>query len=713
MNDLRAYGEYSSQVQAADLRKPFVPANHLAGELSPCLRARASDPVGWHSWGEEAFAVARREDRPLFVSVGLYSDHWCHVMNRECFSDREVAGMLNSSCIPVYVDALERPDVDALLMETCRLQHGSAGYPLNVFMTPEGKPFFCATWLPKRTAGQVPGITELLPRMRWLWHMQRRDVGRTERELAEKLSARLSELGGEKGGRIGKIKAYEALNDLRSIFDVRWGGWGGIPKMPEPSKLLFLAHIAKDDSAKEKSYAEAMADVTLRRIWRGGIHDHLGGGVMRSAADERWIVPKFEEELSMQALMLLAVSMMEEVSSNQFHRMFAEDIIFCAMKYFADDTAYSQAFRASVDGDTDDGEGRYYTWSEDEIRRILPETFAGMFCAAYGVLPSGNLKAEIAGSQMGQNILYEASTVTDLAERSGVKAEEVVIRLNECRKILLEARDKRNPLKTDSKILMGWNGLMIGALARASTAFEQSEWKDLAERCALFIQKNLHDRAGEWQRVWIDGKAYIPAQAEDYAYLLWGIVELYKATKHFTTVEKQLDEWKESAQSLADKMIDKLWDEKLGGLFQTDGTDRHLFARIKSAVDANSLPSANAVAAIALSELGIILEEKKYSDYARNIIACFSKCTSADPLGYLSLIVADMMWKPVKKKPAPPPKPVPTDEELNREDEAPEISPPEQTEQEDRRAARARRTAASSTRSERAERRRAGRRRER
>ena len=224
--------------------------------------------------------------------------------------------------------------------------------------------------------------------------------------------------------------------------------------MPEPSKLLFLAHIAKDDSAKEKAYSEAMADVTLRRIWRGGIHDHLGGGVMRSAADERWIVPKFEEELSMQALMLLAVSLMEEISSNQFHRMFAEDIIFCAMKYFADDTAYSQAFRSAVDGDTDDGEGRYYTWSEDEIRRILPDTFAGIFCAAYGVLPSGNLKAEIAGSQMGQNILYEASTVTDLADRSGIKAEEVVLRLNECRKMLLEARDARNPLKTDSKILM-------------------------------------------------------------------------------------------------------------------------------------------------------------------------------------------------------------------------------------------------------------------
>ena len=707
MNDLRAYGEYPSDIPRTGRKKSFIPANHLAGASSPCLRERANDPVGWLEWSDEAFTYARTYDRPLFVSIGYLSSHWCRIMNNDCFSDPEVASLLNASCIPVYVDAEERPDIDAIMTEICILQSGSTGKPLNVFLLPDGRPFFCATWLPKRTTGSVPGITELLPRVRWLWHMQRDDVERSADSLSVMLNARLAELEGGKSGKLSKSKSYEAMSSIRKIFDMRWGGWGGVPKLPEPSKMLFLAHEAvKADSPRDKSDAETMLDVTLRRIWRGGIHDQIGGGIMHCAVDERWIVPHFEKMLCEQALILFAVSLAEERSQNAFHRMFAEDIIFCALKYFADDNAFSQAFRSSIDGDTDSGEGRYYTWSEDEVRRILPEGEAGLFSLAYGMLPGGNLKAEIAGTQMGQNVLYEASTVSELAKRNGLKPDEVVQRLNECRKILLDARDKRYPLKYDGKILMGWNGLMIAALSRASTAFNQSEWKDLAERCALFINKNMSDKGGEWRRVWLDGKTYIPAQAEDYAYLLWGIIELYKASKHFNAGEKQLDDWLKSAQALADAMIAKLWDEKHGGLFQTDGTDRYLFARMKSAIDANMRPSANAIAAIALTQLGIMLEDKKYTDYAKEIISCFAHCVNDDTMACLSMLTANALWVPVKKKPAPPPKPVPTDEELNREVPTPEVTVQEAPRRPARRTARPEHT-------DRTERRRANRRRER
>ncbi|MBQ7154627.1 MAG: thioredoxin domain-containing protein [Synergistaceae bacterium] len=716
---LAAYGEYSEEVitQTADKRssskKAFTPVNHLAGEPSPYLQLHALNPVGWFAWGREAFSTARTEDMPLFVSIGYSSNHWCHVMERDCFSNPEVAGFINEACIPVCVDREERPDLDELFTEICRVQNGSAGYPLNIFMTPEGRPFFCTTWLPKRTTGLMPGITELLPRIKWLWHMQRDFIERTASELALSINSRLETLSCEKlrGGKIGSFSAWEALNDLRSIFDLRWGGFGSTPKFPEPAKLAFLMLQARESSQAskhDKLDALTMTDITLRRMWRGGIHDHLGGGFSRYAIDEHWLVPHFEKLLCDQAMLLLAVSLAQENNQNSFHRLFAEDIIFCSARDFCDNASYSQGFRASIDGDTPDGEGRYYLWTEDEVRQALSDEDFHLFCGAYAVLPGGNFSSEVAGAQIGMNILYEASTVKELAKRFGLKPQEIGSRLSVARKLLLDARDKRYPLRSDNKILMNWNGLMIGALSRASVSFDQPEWRDMAERTALFLQKNLPDKSGNWRRRWIDGKADIPAVAEDYAYFLWGIVELYKSLKHFNAGEKQLTEWLNAAKSLADTMLTKCLDEKHGSLILTSQDDANIFARLKSPEDMNSLPNPNAMAAIALSELGIISEEKKYSDCARRIISCFARYVRDNPVACLSMVAADSIWKPVRKKPEPPAKPVLTDEELNRPEEP--VSEPEvQAEPEEQKhPARAHRTSGTS-RAERVERRRAGR----
>ena len=713
---LSAYGEYSdAPVHSA--KQAYTPTNHLGSELSPYLLMHAKNPVTWHSWGDLAFMTARREDKPLFVSIGFYSEHWCRVMERECFSDPEVAGMLNETCIPVCVDREERPDINDLFIEVCRLQNGSAGWPLNIFLTPEGRPFFCTTWLPKRSIGQMPGITEIIPRIKWLWHVQREDVEREANNLSLLINAKLDELSASKlrSGRVGKVKAYEAVNDLRRVFDVRWGGFGGSPKFPEAQKLLFLLKMAQDKgiSQRDKSDSLTITDITLRRMWRGGIHDHLGGGFARYASDERWLVPHFEKLLCDQALLLLAVSKAQEAQDNSFHRLFAEDIIACLIKYFCDDASYSQGFKSSVCGDTHDGEGKYYLWTEDEIKHILPESDTGLFCAAYGVLPAGNFAQELGVSQMGQNILYEASTVTGLAKRYGVKGNEVGERLAHCRKLLLDARDARYPLKTDNKIILGWNGLAVGALSRASIVFGVSEWRDIAERTALFIQKNFHTKDGAWHRVWLAGKAFAPALSEDYAYFLWGVIELYKAVKHFSPDSaKQLTEWLSCAREVADTMIAQYWDEKHDGLFLTS-SDTYIFARVKSCEDSNSLPNANSLAAMALTQLGIILEEKKYSDYARKIIDRFGIYARENALSCLTLILADIDWVNVRKKPEPTQKPKPalTDEELN----AP--LQPTQTpaaEHEDKKPSRtSRRTAQESSsrndRAERVERRRAAR----
>ena len=281
---------------------------------------------------------------------------------------------------------------------------------------------------------------------------------------------------------------------------------------------------------------------------------------------------------------------------------------------------------------------------------------------------------------MGQNILYEASTVSELAKNYGIKGSEVASRLAECRRILLEARDKRYPLKADSKILMGHNGLMIAALSRAAVVFEQSEWRDMAERTALFLQKNLADKSGSWHHMWVNGQAAGRALAEDYAYFLWGVIELYKAFKHNPTGQassardKQLSEWLASAQTIADAMISQCMDEQAGGLYLSDRSDLHLFAQLTNAVDANSLPSPNSIAALSLSELGQLTEEKKYSDKAKQIISTFSHYTAEHPTECTALIIANQLWKPVKKKPVAPPPPPPTDEELNAPVETPDAA---------------------------------------
>lgn len=708
---LAAYGEYTEHSQIQNAKKVFVPVNHLGSESGIYLLRQAHSPVGWYSWCSDAFDTARREDRFVFLNIGYSSSHWCSVMDTQCFMNSEVAGMLNDACIAIRVDREEHPDIDNLFMEICRIQNGSAGWPLNIFLTPEGKPFFCTTWLPKRTTGQMPGITELMPRVKWMWHMQRDDVYRAADTLAQSVKERFDVLSGmsKRGGKIKHYTAYEALDDMRKVFDIQWGGFGHVPKFPEAQKLIFLLEQSKDDSGagkRDKSDAFTMTDITLRRMWRGGIHDHLGGGFSRYAIDERWLVPHFEKLLCDQAMILLAASKAEQVKQNSFHRLVAEDIIFSVTRDFCDNNSYSQGFRSAIDGDTSDGEGRYYLWTEDEIKRILPEGDAGLFCAAYAVLPGGNFGNEVAGAQIGWNILYEASTVTDLAKRYGIRPADVGGRLYECRKLLLEYRDKRYPLNSDNKILMNWNGLMLGALAYSSVAFNQSEWKDIAERNALFLQKNLRDKSGKWLHKWINGKAEIDAVFEDYAYFLWGIIELYKASKHFGAGEKQLNDWITCARELADVMIKLFWDDKLGGFYMNSGEDTNLYVRMKSAEDINSLPSANALTSSALNELAQILEEKSYSDYARKINECFAHDARDNPLSYLSLITSALSWKAVKKKPEPVPevKHVPTDEELNREEpDVTESSQPQEEKRSSRRSARAER-AERSERTERTER---------
>ena len=613
--------------------------NRLAGEKSPYLLQHAENPVNWYPWGKEAFERAVEEDKPIFLSIGYSSCHWCHVMERECFNDEEVAGFLNDTCISIKVDREERPDLDALFMEICRIQNGDGGWPLNLFLTPQGEPFFAATYLPKRTTGRMPGMADIIPRMKWLWLMQRDDVHRGAKSLVETLTARTIFAP---GGQVNSFHARTAVKELKSMFDETHGGFGPAPKFPHAPRLLFLLEYARENPAEKKELLH-MVSLTLRKMWAGGIHDHLGGGYSRYATDERWIVPHFEKMLYDQAMLLWVAAAAYEADQDAFCQKFAEDAAGCILRDFLSPEA---CFWTSWDADIDGDDGKFYRWTEEEIRAALPRGDAGLFCAAYAILPGGNYIHEMTGRQMGHNVLYEAATTTELAKRYGLRAPELAKWLENDRRVLFEARNKRPKPKVDDKVLMDWNGLTIGALAYAGRVFEKKEWILSAERAALFLQKALVDPKGAWRRRYRAKEAAIPALPGDYAALMWGVMELYEST----TTDKQKKDWLRYAENLAAKLEENFWDEPNGGFFLSSASEAYIFLRRKAASD-DAFPSANAMAMIAYAALTRALpDNKKYADMANAINSCFARRANLSPVEYISIFTASMKLKNAQEK---------------------------------------------------------------
>ncbi|MDR2180620.1 MAG: thioredoxin domain-containing protein [Synergistaceae bacterium] len=623
-------------------------SNRLAEEKSPYLLQHAHNPVDWYPWGEAAFERAKEEDKPIFLSIGYSSCHWCHVMEKECFDDEEVAGLLNDTCVSIKVDREERPDLDALFMEICHIQNGNGGWPLNLFLTPEGEPFFAATFLPKRTIGRMPGLADVTPRVKWLWLTQKEDVLRGAKLLVETLAARTAFVS---GGQVGLLQARMAVKELKDIFDEVGGGFGFAPKFPCAPRLLFLLEYAQNTSGPERDEVFSMVDLTLRKMWAGGIHDHLGGGYARYATDERWVVPHFEKMLYDQAMLLWVAAGAHEIKADDFYLKFAEDIVGCILRDFA---SPESCFWTSLDADSEGDEGKFYRWTEEEIRKTLPQGDAGIFCAAYAVLPAGNFMHEMTGMQMGYNVLYEAATYTELARRYGLRGPELVKRLENDRRILLEARNKRPKPRVDDKVLMDWNGLTIGALARAGRVFGKKEWILSAERAALYLQKVLVDPKGAWRRRYRAKEAAIAALPGDYAALMWGVMELYesadmekqKIEKHKT--DKQRKDWLRYAANLATKLEENFWDEPGGGFFLSPADEAHVFLRRKTAVD-DAVPSANALAMMAYVALAKgDPENQKYPETAKAIGSCFTRAVNLHPVECLSIITASMKLKNLK-----------------------------------------------------------------
>ncbi|MGD8718265.1 MAG: thioredoxin domain-containing protein [Candidatus Zixiibacteriota bacterium] len=576
-------------------------ANRLAGENSPYLLAHAHDPVDWHPWGEEAFARARAEDKAVFLSVGYSTCHWCHVMQRESFQNPEIAAQMNAAFVCVKVDREERPDVDHLYMAACQVMSGAGGWPLTVVMTPEGRPFFAGTYFPPQARYGRPGMDELVPRLAGLW-AERRDEAAAASDEVVGLLSRMS--GGAGGGELTEDLLRTAFAELAADFDERNGGFGRAPKFPMPVNLLFLLRYGRRAG---NAPAREMAGKALRAMRRGGVYDQLGFGFHRYSTDAEWRVPHFEKMLYDQALLAMAYAEAYQAAGDPFYEETAREVF----EYVGRDlTSPDGTFYAAEDADSEGEEGRYYLWTVDEIRAALPPEEAAAVISAYGVKVEGNFADEAGDGPPGRNVLYlEGPETADLAA---------------AREKLLAVRGERLRPHRDEKILADWNGLMIAAYAKAARAFGEATYAGSARRAADFVLRRMRDREGRLYHSRRESGDGVPAFLDDYAFLTWGLIELYEATFEVSYLASALD--------LAVDTWGLFWDHEAGAFHFTPAREGGLIVRKKEFYD-GAVPSGNAVATVNLLRLARLTGDAVWEERAAAATRAMAGPAARSPAG--------------------------------------------------------------------------------
>jgi uncharacterized protein YyaL (SSP411 family) len=580
--------------------------NRLARERSPYLLQHASNPVEWFPWGEEAFELARREDKPIFLSIGYSTCHWCHVMEHESFENQAIAAMLNRDFVAIKVDREERPDVDRVYMSFVQSTTGSGGWPMTVFLTPQLKPFFGGTYFPPSSKWGRPGFSDLLGELARVWKAERPRVEQAAAELLQRLRVVTGASGTSRAeSELAAAGALDtAVDQYRAAFDRRRGGFGDAPKFPRPSELLFLLREHARRSAGDAPPQAAidcleMATGTLRAMALGGMRDHVGGGFHRYSVDGDWRVPHFEKMLYDQAQLVLAYLEAAQATGEEFYAAVAEDTLAYVLRDMTDPQGgfYSAEDADSVPPEQADApaphksEGAFYIWSDEEIGRLLGED-AGVARRRFGIEPGGNAPQDPQGEFTGRNLLYTAQSIEDVAVGGGLGVDEVLAALGRIREKLFAARERRLRPHLDDKILTAWNGLTIAALARAGRVLAGRPSADIyrtaAVRAARFIQTTLW-KDGRLLRRYRDGDAAIDAYAEDYAYLTWGLLELFQADGDSA--------WLEWALALQRQLDEKFWDAADGGWFSTTGDDPTVLLRLKEDYD-GAEPAASSVATL-------------------------------------------------------------------------------------------------------------------
>ncbi len=588
--------------------------NRLAGEQSPYLLQHASNPVDWFPWGEDAFAKARAEDKPVMLSVGYATCHWCHVMAHECFQDQEVAALLNRHFVAVKVDREERPDIDSAYMSVCQALTGAGGWPLTVFLTPEKKPFYAGTYFPKHTAMGRPGMVELLTNLARLWREERQRLLTTGEEIAKAMQPQPA---GERQapGQKAMEKAYWTL---ARGFDQRYGGFGQAPKFPTPHQLNFLLRWQRR-AGQER--AGIMAAATLMAMRQGGIFDQIGYGFHRYSVDQKWLVPHFEKMLYDQALLALAYLEAFQATGEPLFARTAREIFSYVLR---DMTSPQGAFYSAEDADSEGAEGTFYLWTPEQVRELLGEEEARLFCRYYGVTAQGNFEG-------GKSVLHITRGMDALAEGAGLSPERAAAALDEARAKLLAARAGRPRPLLDDKVLTAWNGLMIAALARGALVLGEPAYQEAADRAARFVMSELGGGEGRLLRRWREGHAAQDGFLEDYAFMAWGLIELYQAS---------LDpEHLESALALARAAGERFEDQVRGGFFFTAHDGEELFVREKGLYD-GAVPSGNSVMAFDLLRLSRLTGDTTLERSARRALEAFGERINEQPSAFTMMLQA-------------------------------------------------------------------------
>ncbi|MBW2070497.1 MAG: thioredoxin domain-containing protein [Deltaproteobacteria bacterium] len=589
--------------------------NRLAQEKSPYLLQHAENPVDWYPWGEEAFARARAEDKPIFLSIGYSTCHWCHVMAHESFEDLEVGRLLNESFVSIKVDREERPDVDATYMAVCQAVTLRGGWPLSIFMTWEGKPFYAGTYFPRTGRMGMPGFIELLTQIAAAWQKDRSQLLQLSDKITRGIQPRAA---GDAGSVPGLATLQKGFAQLRQTFDQTWGGFGQAPKFPTPHNLTFLLRWYR---RQHNSQALAMVKKTLTQMRMGGIYDQLGHGFHRYSVDEKWLVPHFEKMLYDQALLAIVYAETYQLTGEPFYGEVAADILNYVLR---DMTAREGGFYTAEDADSEGEEGRFYTWTPEEVRQHLSKEEAELFCCFYDVGPNGNFEG-------GRSIPHIRMSLEEFAAGEGMDAAGLAKILESARKRLFDAREKRiHPLK-DDKILTSWNGLMIAAMARGYRAMANEKFLRAGRRAAHFIEEALERPGPRLLRRFRQGEAAYQGFADDYSFLVWGLLELYEATSE--------DGYLEKALALTGAMLELFWDNKGGG-FLFNGKENEVLIKQTKEIYDGAVPSSNSVAAMNLLRLAQATGERSLEEKAVSTAAAFAKRLRAYPAAYTHFLSA-------------------------------------------------------------------------
>jgi uncharacterized protein YyaL (SSP411 family) len=588
--------------------------NRLIFAGSPYLLQHAQNPVDWHEWGEEAFVRAKNENKPVFLSIGYATCHWCHVMERESFEDFGVADVLNRNFVSIKVDREERPDIDDQYMTVAHLMNGGGGWPLNAFLTPDKKPFYVATYIPKTARSGMAGIIEILEKIAEVWKTQRDVVENTCAAIIKNLTAAAEPTPAPLSGTEVIADAYR---HLEMLYDRKWGGFGSAPKFPRP---LFISFLLRYWQRTGVAASLEMAEQSLRKMRGGGIYDQLGFGFHRYSVDEKWLVPHFEKMLYDQAM--LAISYIEAFQSTgkDFYIKVAEEVFAFVQREM---TSPEGGFYSAWDADTEGVEGKYYVWTPAEVLAVLGEETAERVCRLYDITEKGNFE--------GKSILHLQIPVSKIAEIEGVDGAALCSDLERWRKLLLSAREKRTKPLRDEKILTSWNSVMIAALAKGFAVTGEAKYLDAAANALNFIKKRLITQERRLQRSYYRGESVVSAFLEDYAFFVWGLIELYEATLETEYLLDAINFSEESLRLFADSVS--------YGLFDTGCDAENILIRKKSTLD-GVIPSGNSVAAMNFLRLGRITSNQDFIKEGEGILRSLMGNALEQPTGYFHSLAA-------------------------------------------------------------------------